>query len=71
MVADYSREGIPDGKLKEWAYLDTFDMLSPAYDTPASLKEVEGWLDRLKSEGKIKSFTAKYGYNGIEGKIFR
>jgi len=71
MVADYSREGIPADKLKEWALLDTFDMLSPIYDIPASLEEVKEWLNELKDKSQIKSFTLKYGFNGIEGKIYR
>jgi SAM-dependent methyltransferase len=71
MIADYSREGVPDEKLKEWAYLDTFDMLSPKYDLPADIQEVRGWLIELKSKGSIKDFLLKRGYNGIEGKIYR
>jgi len=71
MIADYSREGIPHEKLKEWSYLDTFDMLSPKYDIPASLKEVKGWLTQLRKKEKIKDFTVKYGYNGIQGKIYK
>ena len=71
MIADHSREGIPKDKLKEWSYLDTFDMLSPQYDIPATLKEVEGWMNHLRREDKIKSFTVKYGYNGIQGKIYK
>jgi SAM-dependent methyltransferase len=71
MIADYSREGIPHDMLKEWSYLDTFDMLSPRFDIPASLEEVESWLIQQKKEGRIKDFTVKYGYNGIQGKIYR
>lgn len=69
MIADHSREGVPMDKLKEWSYLDTFDMLSPQYDKPASLEEVNAWLNELKDKNQIKSFSLKYGYNGIEGKI--
>jgi uncharacterized protein YbaR (Trm112 family)/SAM-dependent methyltransferase len=32
MVADYSNLGLTGDALKEWAYLDTFDMLAPHYD---------------------------------------
>lgn len=71
MIADHSREGVPEDKLKEWSYLDTFDMLSPRYDIPATLGEVEGWLSALKREEKIKSFDLIYGYNGIQGKIYK
>jgi SAM-dependent methyltransferase len=71
MVADHSREGVPHEKMKEWAYLDTFDMLSPMYDKPATLQEVKTWLDDAVLKGEIKEFSVKYGYNGIEGKIYR
>jgi 2-polyprenyl-3-methyl-5-hydroxy-6-metoxy-1,4-benzoquinol methylase len=71
MVADYSREGVPEKKLKDWAYLDTYDMLSPKYDKPASLKQVMEWMNELKDRNIIKRFAVKYGYNGIEGKIFK
>ena len=71
MIADHSREGVPKEKLREWSYLDTFDMLSPRYDRPATLREVEGWLEKLRRENEIKKFSLKYGYNGINGKIYR
>ena len=45
LVADYSKElpGADDKTLKEWAYLDTFDMLSPDYDFPQTLKTFKRW----------------------------
>lgn len=70
MIADHSREGVPDDKLKEWSYLDTFDMLSPTYDYPATLKEVKRWLSELKGQEKIRDFSLKRGFNGINGKIY-
>jgi hypothetical protein len=45
-VANY--EGVyPLSKqqLKEWAVLDTFDMLSPAYDSPQSRETLKKWAD--------------------------
>jgi hypothetical protein len=71
MIADHSREGVPKDRLKEWAYLNTFDMLSPAHDHPATFMEVEGWLAELKSLKRIKDYSLKRGYNGINGKIYR
>jgi SAM-dependent methyltransferase len=44
-VADYT--GIfplTDQQLKEWALLDTFDMLAPTYDNPQSVQTVRNWL---------------------------
>jgi SAM-dependent methyltransferase len=43
LVADYSFLGLQGEILKEWAYLDTFDMLAPRYDRPASLGTFRGW----------------------------
>ena len=37
LVADYSPWGLKGDLLKEWAYLDPFDMVSPRYDSPQSL----------------------------------
>jgi hypothetical protein len=50
--------------LKEWAYLDTFDMLSPRYDYPQSLKTVKSWFH----DAKLSDIDIHYGYNGIEGR---
>jgi len=44
-VADYT--GIfplNDQQLKEWALLDTFDMLGPKYDNPQTVTDVTSWL---------------------------
>jgi len=43
LVADYSFLGLEGEKLKEWSYLDTFDMLAPRYDRPATLKTFRRW----------------------------
>ena len=48
LIADYSsalgsdRE-IDDQVLKDWAYLDTFDMLSPKFDLPQTLGAAREW----------------------------
>jgi SAM-dependent methyltransferase/uncharacterized protein YbaR (Trm112 family) len=34
-----------DQQLKEWALLDTFDMLSPRFDKPQKATKVRGWLE--------------------------
>ena len=43
LVADYSFLGLREEMLKEWAYLDTFDMLAPRYDRPATLTTFRQW----------------------------
>jgi SAM-dependent methyltransferase len=44
-IANYSHlfPELSKTELVEWAILDTFDMLSPAYDIPQSLKTVRKW----------------------------
>jgi 2-polyprenyl-3-methyl-5-hydroxy-6-metoxy-1,4-benzoquinol methylase len=49
---------------KEWAILDTFDRLSPAYDKPQSRRT----LQELFEEGDFEKIEVDYGYNGIEGR---
>jgi SAM-dependent methyltransferase len=65
LVADYRGIlNLPEKKLKEWAILDTFDMLSPKYDFPQNLPTIKKWL----SEMPLKNIECSYGYNGIEAR---
>jgi SAM-dependent methyltransferase len=43
LIADYSDRIDDDALLREWAYLDAFDMLSPRYDYPQTLNTVRRW----------------------------
>jgi len=48
-VANY--EGLlplPPAQLKEWAVLDTFDMLAPAHDHPQTAATVRTWFDQQR-----------------------
>ena len=63
-IADYSSHHIPKEKLKDWAYLDTFDMLSPRYDYPQTAETVRGWF----VEAGLTNVDVRRGYNGIQGK---
>jgi SAM-dependent methyltransferase len=63
-IADYSQIGLKDKMLKEWAYLDTFDMLSPRYDYPQTLKTVKKWFQ----DAGLGDIDVRYGYNGIEAR---
>lgn len=48
-VADYTGiYPLTDQQLREWALLDTFDMLAPAYDNPQSVATVLRWFDEAK-----------------------
>ena len=64
LVADYANEGIPATRLKEWAYLDTFDMLAPTHDHPQTLETFTGWY----TEAGLTDIDVRYGYNGIQGR---
>lgn len=61
LVADYSFLGLQGQMLKEWAYLDTFDMLSPRYDRPATL----GTFRRWASEAGLEGVEAEYTPHGV------
>jgi hypothetical protein len=50
--------------LREWAILDTFDMLSPRYDAPQTLENVREWF-RVAG---LDAVEVEIGYNGIEGR---
>ena len=43
LVADDSPLGVKGEMLKEWSYLNTFDMLAPRYDRPATLRMFRKW----------------------------
>ena len=65
LIADY--RGVydfPDETLKQWAILDTYDMLAPAYDIPQTLDTFRSWFE----EAGLVDIDVHYGYNGIEGR---
>ena len=66
MIADYHDVlwNADSKTLKEWAILDTFDMVSPAHDHPATLKQYKSW----HTQQGLTSIDVHYGYNGIEGR---
>ena len=64
LVADYSFAGVSGALLKEWAYLDTFDMLSPRYDSPQTLRTIRRWF----AAARLEDVEVRNGYNGIEGR---
>ncbi len=46
-VADYTgRFPLSDQQLREWALLDTFDMLAPTYDNPQTAHTVAAWFEQ-------------------------
>jgi ubiquinone/menaquinone biosynthesis C-methylase UbiE/uncharacterized protein YbaR (Trm112 family) len=61
MVADYSFLGLKGQLLKEWSYLDTFDMLAPRYDRPARIRTVRRWA----RDANLEAVAAEYTPHGI------
>jgi len=64
LVPDYTSTGLSDEKIKEWAVMDLFDMLSPAYDNPVRLETFQKWFEELG----YKDIDVHMGYNGCEGR---
>jgi hypothetical protein len=56
--------GLRGNILKEWAYLDIFDMLAPRYDSPQTIDTLQKWFQ----EAGMADVVVHYGYNGIEGR---
>lgn len=63
-IVEYSHLGLPAELNREWAILDTFDMLSPEYDYPQSLATVQRWFD----EAGFIDVQVRNGLNGVVGK---
>ena len=48
-IADYTNDyPLTSQQLKEWALLDTFDMLAPTYDNPQTATTVRRWFEEAK-----------------------
>lgn len=65
LIADYTGfYKLSDQSMREWAILDTFDILAPAYDQPQHLETMQTWF----TEAELNDIEVHYGYNGIEGR---
>jgi hypothetical protein len=64
LVADYSPLGLSGDTLKEWAYLDTFDMLAPRYDYPQRLTTFKHWFEKAQ----LRDIAVEYSPHGITGR---
>lgn len=62
LIGDYSGQIADDEVLREWAKLDTFDMLSPEFDKPARLHAMRQWC----AEMPLADVRVHPGYNGYE-----
>jgi len=61
LVADYSFLGLEGEMLKEWSYLDTFDMLAPRYDRPVRIDTIRRWA----REARLQAVAAEYTAHGV------
>jgi len=61
MVADYSPLGLKGDILKEWAYLDTFDMLAPHYDRHIRADTFRAWAE----EAGLTQVETEYSGHGV------
>lgn len=66
LIPDYSNllPGADDALLKQWACLDTFDMLAPRYDHPQTVATFRRWHE----EAGLLEIDVHRGYNGVEGR---
>ncbi len=65
LIPDYRGQyPLPEGVLKEWATLDMFDMLSPAYDNPQTVGAVKRWF----RDAGMPEADVHLGHNGIVGR---
>lgn len=69
LIADYARQmpDADDATLKEWAYLDTFDMLSPAFDIPQTPETYTRW----HRDAGLADVNVRRGPNGLVGTAVR
>jgi hypothetical protein len=52
---------LDEHELRAWAVLDTFDALSPRYDSPQTIETVRAWVD----EAGLVDAAVREGGNGI------
>lgn len=65
LIVDYrGRYDLSEEMLQEWSILDTFDMLSPAYDQRQTIQTFRQWFET----SPLQDIEVHYGYNGIEGR---
>jgi SAM-dependent methyltransferase/uncharacterized protein YbaR (Trm112 family) len=64
LVPHYGVYNLHERILREWATLDLFDMLAPAFDRPQTLGTVRQWFAGEHWEG----VEVRYGWNGIVGR---
>ncbi|HSL02166.1 MAG TPA: methyltransferase domain-containing protein [Nitrospiraceae bacterium] len=54
---------LTEDQLREWAILDTFNVLAPQYENTHNLDEVQSWFE----EARLSDIQVEWGGNGIKG----
>lgn len=54
---------LDEEQIRQWAILDTFDALSPRYDSPQTVETVRSWFD----EAGLTDIDVRPGGNGVIG----
>lgn len=68
-VADYTNDHpLTAQQLKEWALLDTFDMLAPAYDSPQTATTARRWFEESRFVNIQVGHWAHLGARGTKPK---
>jgi SAM-dependent methyltransferase len=60
-ILQYDHWGVRGELNRQWCILDTFDMYSPLYDHPQTLKTVRRWYE----DAGFDEIDVRYGLNGI------
>jgi SAM-dependent methyltransferase len=63
-ILEYTHWGLPAETNQRWAILDTFDMYSPRYDRPQSIRQVKKWF----ANAGFSNVVVEYGPNGVIGR---
>jgi SAM-dependent methyltransferase len=66
-ILQYDHWGLPPDLNREWAIMDTFDMLSPVHDHPQSINTVTRWFQ----DAGFVDIAVEYGMNGIVARGWR
>ncbi len=66
LIDDYAARmtGMNARHFKEFAVLDIFDFVSPAYDIPQTLESFRKWF----TDAGLEDIDVRPGYNGLEGR---
>jgi SAM-dependent methyltransferase len=58
-----NHQGLTEDQLREWAILDTFNVLAPQYEHSHNLDEIQSWFE----EAGLSNIQVQGGGNGIKG----